>query len=168
MSSQRKAFTLIELMVTISIFSLIASISYFTLSASFKNNEVQNNHSEDLFILQKTLSFLERDITQTSNQNITLDGNGLTLFTLQNDELLIINYSVISNQLFRKDITNPTEPIILELLDKINMSTIRLLDHQNQWQIVWAQNNKKSVKAIEIKFKHPFWGDLTKLVLLDE
>ena len=168
MSSPRKAFTLIELMVTISIFSLIASISYFTLSTSFKNNEVQNNHSEDLFILQKTLSFLERDITQTSNQNITLDGNGLTLFTLQNDELLIINYSVISNQLFRKDITNPTKPIILELLDKINMPSIRLLDHQNQWQIVWAQNSKKSVKAIEIKFKHPFWGGLTKLVLLDE
>ncbi len=168
MSSPRKAFTLIELMVTISIFSLIASISYFTLSASFKNNEVQNNHSEDLFILQKTLSFLERDITQTSNQNITLDGNGLTLFTLQNDELLVINYSVISNQLLRKDITNPSEPITLELLDKINMSTIRLLDHQNQWQIVWAQNLKKPVKAIEIKFKHPFWGDLTKLVLLDE
>ena len=168
MSSQRKAFTLIELMVTISIFALIASISYFTLSASFKNNEVQNNHSEDLFILQKTLNFLERDITQTSNQNITLDGNGLTLFSLQNDELLVINYSVISNQLFRKDITNPTKPIILELLDKINMPSIRLLDHQNQWQIVWTQNNKKSVKAIEIKFKHPFWGDLTKLVLLDE
>ena len=168
MSSQRKAFTLIELMVTISIFSLIASISYFTLSTSFKNNEVQNNHSEDLFILQKTLSFLERDITQTSNQNITLDGNGLTLFSLQNDELLVINYSVISNQLLRKDITNPSEPITLELLDKINMPTIRLLDHQNQWQIVWAQNLKKPVKAIEIKFKHPFWGDLTKLVLLDE
>jgi len=168
MSSQRKAFTLIELMVTISIFALIASISYFTLSTSFKNNEVQNTHSEGLFILQKTLNFLERDITQTSNQNIKLDGNGLTLFSLQNDELLVINYSVISNQLLRKDITNPSEPITLELLDKINMSTIRLLDHQNQWQIVWAQNLKKPVKAIEIKFKHPFWGDLTKLVLLDE
>ena len=135
MSNQRKAFTLIELMVTISIFALIASISYFTLSTSFKNNEVQNTHSEGLFILQKTLNFLERDITQTSNQNITLDGNGLTLFSLQNDELLVINYSVISNQLLRKDITNPSEPITLELLDKINMSTIRLLDHQNQWQI---------------------------------
>ena len=168
MSSQRKAFTLIELMVTISIFSLIASISYFTLSTSFKNNEVQNTHSEGLFILQKTLNFLERDITQTSNQNITLDGNGLTLFSLQNDELLVINYSVISNQLLRKDITNPSEPITLQLLDKINMPTIRLLDHQNQWQIEWTQNLKKSVKAIEIKFKHPFWGDLTKLVLLDE
>jgi hypothetical protein len=119
-------------------------------------------------MLQKTLNFLERDITQTSNQNITLDGNGLTLFSLQNDELLVINYSVISNQLLRKDITNPSEPITLELLDKINMPTIRLLDHQNQWQIEWTQNLKTSVKAIEIKFKHPFWGDLTKLVLLDE
>ena len=119
MSAQRKAFTLIELMVTISIFALIASISYATLSTSFKNNEVQNNHSEDLFILQKTLNFLERDITQTSNQNITLDGNGLTIFTLQNDELLVINYSVISNQLLRKDITKPSKPITLELLDSI-------------------------------------------------
>ena len=36
MSIQRKAFTLIELMVTIAIFSLIASISYYSLSASFK------------------------------------------------------------------------------------------------------------------------------------
>ena len=168
MSSQRKAFTLIELMVTISIFALIASISYFTLSTSFKNNEVQNTHSEGLFILQKTLNFLERDITQTSNQNITLDGKGLTLFTLQNDELLVINYSVISNQLLRKDITNPSKPITLELLDSINAPSIRILDHQNQWQITWTQNQKKSVKAIEIQFKHPFWGDLTKLVLLDE
>ena len=168
MSTQRKAFTLIELMVTISIFALIASISYATLSTSFKNNEVQNNHSEDLFILQKTLNFLERDITQTSNQNITLDGNGLTIFTLQNDELLVINYSVISNQLLRKDITNPSKPITLELLDSINAPSIRILDHQNQWQITWTQNQEKSVKAIEIKFKHSFWGDLTKLVLLDE
>ena len=168
MSSQRKAFTLIELMVTISIFALIASISYATLSTSFKNNEVQNNHSEDLFILQKTLNFLERDITQTSNQNIKLDGNGLTIFTLQNDELLVINYSVISNQLLRKDITKPSKPITLELLDSINTPSIRILDHQNQWQITWTQNQEKSVKAIEIKFKHSFWGDLTKLVLLDE
>jgi prepilin-type N-terminal cleavage/methylation domain-containing protein len=168
MSIQRKAFTLIELMVTISIFSLIASISYYSLSASFKNKEVQNNHSEELFKLQKTLNFLERDITQASNQNVTLDGYGLTLSSLQNDELVIIQYSVISNQLLRKDITNPSEPIILELLDQINTPSIRLLDRQNQWQIKWTRNENKSVKAIEIKFKHPFWGDLTKLVLIDE
>ena len=155
-------------MVTISIFALIASISYFTLSTSFKNNEVQNTHSEDLFILQKTLNFLERDITQTSNQNITLDDSGLTMTTFQNDELLIIQYSVDLDQLVRKDVTNPSEPITLDLLDKINTPTVRILDHQNQWQSNWTVDNSSSAKVIEIKFKHPFWGELIKLVMLDE
>jgi prepilin-type N-terminal cleavage/methylation domain-containing protein len=168
MSIQRKGFTLIELMVTIAIFSLIASISYYALSASFQNKSVQNKHSSELFQLQKTLNFLERDITQTSNQKITLDSSGLTLSTLQNDQLLTIQYSVSSNQLFRKDITNFSKPIILGLLDQINTAKIRILDHQNQWQIKWNFNENKSAKAIEIKFKHPFWGDLIKLVMINE
>ena len=100
MSIQRKAFTLIELLVTMAIFSLIAAISYYSLSTSFQNEVVQDRHSGQLFQLQKTLNFIERDITQTSNQNITLDSSGLTLVTLQNDQLLSIHYSITSNQLF--------------------------------------------------------------------
>ena len=61
MSKQRTAFTLIELMVAIAIFSSIASISYYALSASFQSKSVQNRHSSELFQLQKTLNFLERD-----------------------------------------------------------------------------------------------------------
>jgi general secretion pathway protein J len=167
MSIKRKAFTLIELMVTIAIFSLIASISYYSLSASFKNKSVQDSHSAELFQLQKTLNFLERDITQISNQNVTLDSSGLTLVTLQNDELITIQYSVISNQLLRKDISNKSEPIILELLNQISTPTIRVLDQEGQWQIKWNYSESNSVKAIEIKFKHPFWGDVTKLVMID-
>ena len=167
MSIQRKAFTLIELMVTIAIFSLIASMSYYSLSASFKNKSVQDSHSSQLLQLQKTLNFLERDITQISNQNITLDNSGLTLVTLQNDELLTIQYSVSSNQLLRKDISSIAEPITLELLNQISTPTIRVLDQENQWQINWNLSENRSARAIEIKFKHPFWGDLTKLVLID-
>ena len=168
MSIQKKAFTLIELMVSIAIFALIASVSYYSLSASFKSNEVQGRHSKELFQLQKTLNFLERDIAQTSNQNISLDGSELTLATLQNDEILIIQYSVDLGQLIRKDATNPSDPITLKLLDQIKDTTIRILDHQNQWQTSWISNPSASVKAVEIKFKHPFWGALIKLVMLDE
>ena len=167
MSIQRKAFTLIELMVAIAIFSLIASISYYSLSASFKNKSVQDSHSSQLLQLQKTINFLERDITQISNQNITLDNSGLTLITLQNDELLTIQYSVNSNQLLRKDMSSISEPIILELLNQISTPIIKILDQENQWQINWNSSKNSSAKAIEIKFKHPFWGDLTKLVLID-
>ena len=65
MSIQRKSFTLIELLVTMAIFSVITVISYHALSASARNETVQGMHSEQLFQLQKTLNYLERDITQT-------------------------------------------------------------------------------------------------------
>jgi len=168
MSIQRKAFTLIELMVTIAIFALIASMSYYSLSASFNNGVAQERHSEELFQLQKTLNFLERDITQTSNQQIVLDQSGLTIVTLQNDQLLAIKYSVNSNQLFRKDITNPSEQRVLGLLDQISSAKIKILDQQSRWQSEWNRGSVGPAKAIEIQLSHPYWGNLIKLVMLDE
>ena len=168
MSIQRKAFTLIELMVTIAIFALVASMSYYSLSASFNNGVVQERHSEELFKLQKTLNFLERDITQTSNQQIDLDQSGLTIVTLQNDQLHTIRYSVKSNQLFRKDITNPSEQRVLGLLDQISSANIKILDQQSRWQSEWSRGSVGPAKAIEIQLDHPYWGNLIKLVMLDE
>jgi general secretion pathway protein J len=168
MSIQRKAFTLIELMVTIAIFALIASMSYYSLSASFNNGVVQESHSEELFQLQKTLNFLERDITQTSSQQIDLDQSGLQIVTLQNDQLLTIKYSVNSNQLFRKDITNPSEQRVLGLLDQISSANIKILDQQSRWQSEWNRGSMGPAKAIEIQLSHPYWGNLIKLVMLDE
>ena len=168
MSIQRKAFTLIELMVTIAIFALIASMSYYSLSASFNNGVAQESHSEELFQLQKTLNFLERDITQTSSQQIDLDQSGLQIVTLQNDQLLTIKYSVNSNQLFRKDITNPSEQRVLGLLDQISSANIKILDQQSRWQSEWNRGSVGPAKAIEIQLNHPYWGNLIKLVMLDE
>ena len=168
MRIQRKAFTLIELMVTIAIFALVASMSYYSLSASFNNGVVQESHSEELFQLQKTLNFLERDITQTSNQQIDLDQSGLTIVTLQNDQLHTIRYSVKSNQLFRKDITNPSEQRVLGLLDQISSANIKILDQQSRWQGEWSRGSMGPAKAIEIQLDHPYWGNLIKLVMLDE
>ena len=168
MSIQRKAFTLIELMVTIAIFALIASMSYYSLSASFNNGVAQERHSEELFQLQKTLNFLERDITQTSSQQIDLDQSGLQIVTLQNDQLLTIKYSVNSNQLFRKDITNPSEQRVLGLLDQISSANIKILDQQSRWQSEWNRGSMGPAKAIEIQLSHPYWGNLIKLVMLDE
>tara|TARA_B110000238_G_scaffold32453_1_gene33226 strand:+ start:237 stop:743 length:507 start_codon:yes stop_codon:yes gene_type:complete len=168
MSIQRKAFTLIELMVTIAIFALIASMSYYSLSASFNNGVAQESHSEELFQLQKTLNFLERDITQTSSQQIDLDQSGLQIVTLQNDQLLTIKYSVNSNQLFRKDITNPSEQRVLGLLDQISSANIKILDQQSRWQSEWNRGSMGPAKAIEIQLSHPYWGNLIKLVMLDE
>ncbi len=168
MSIQRKSFTLIELLVTMAIFSVITVISYHALNSSARNETVQGMHSEQLFQLQKTLNYLERDITQTSNQNINLSSSGLTIDTLQNDQLLTINYAISSNQLFRQDITNSSESKTLALLDNVKKATITILDDQNQWQMKWRKNDNNRAKAIEIKFSHPYWGNLNKLVMIDD
>ena len=168
MSIQRKSFTLIELLVTMAIFSVITVISYHALNASARNETVQGMHSEQLFQLQKTLNYLERDITQASNQNINLSSSGLTIDTLQNDQLLTINYTIISNQLFRQDITNNSESKTLALLDNVKKATITILDDQNQWQMKWRKNDNNRAKAIEIEFSHPYWGTLNKLVMIDD
>ena len=75
---------------------------------------------------------------------------------------------LISNQLLRKDITSPSKPVALELLDQVNNLSVRLLDHEGQWLLEMNINENTMIKAIEIKLKHPFWGDLTKLVLIDD
>ena len=168
MSIQRKSFTLIELLVTMAIFSVITVISYHALSASARNEAVQGIHSKQLFQLQKTLNYFERDITQASNQNISLSDSGLTIDTLQNDQLLTINYTIISNQLFRQDITNNSESKTLALLDNVKKATITILDDQNQWQMKWRKNDNNRAKAIEIEFSHPYWGTLNKLVMIDD
>jgi hypothetical protein len=88
--------------------------------------------------------------------------------TLQNDQLLTIRYSVNSNQLFRKDITNPSEQRVLGLLDQISSANIKILDLQNRWQSEWNRGSVGPAKAIEIQLDHPYWGNLIKLVMLDD
>jgi len=168
MNNHRRAFTLIELLITMSIFSIIAVVSYSSLSASFKNEVAQNKHSEQLFQLQKTLNFLERDITQSYNQNISLNDSGLTLTTLQNDELLSVNYAINSAQLFRQDVTDISNPKTLLLLENIKKASIAVLDESNQWKQKWRKNSTNKAKAIQIKLNHPNWGEVTKLVVVDD
>lgn len=168
MNNHRKAFTLIELLITMAIFSIIAVVSYNSLSASFKNEVAQNKHSEQLFQLQKTLNFLERDITQSYNQNISLNDSGLTLTTLQNDELLSVNYAINSAQLFRQDVTDISNPKTLLLLENIKKASIAVLDESNQWKQKWRKNSTNKAKAIQIKLNHPNWGEVTKLVVVDD
>ena len=168
MNNHRKAFTLIELLITMAIFSIIAVVSYNSLSASFKNEVAHNKHSEQLFQLQKTLNFLERDITQSYNQNISLNDSGLTLTTLQNDELLSVNYAINSAQLFRQDVTDISNPKTLLLLENIKKASIAVLDESNQWKQKWRKNSTNKAKAIQIKLNHPNWGEVTKLVVVDD
>jgi general secretion pathway protein J len=164
----QQGFTLIELLITMAIFSVIAVISYYALGNSLKNESIQTKHSEKLFALQKTLSYIERDIAQISNQNITLKNSELLLFSLQNEQLLELKYTINSGQLQRSDITKENPQPIISLLNNLSKFSIRALANNNTWNSTWKKKERAYVKAIEIKFTHSYWGDIIKLVMLDE
>ncbi|WP_201342010.1 hypothetical protein [Abyssogena phaseoliformis symbiont] len=106
MNTKQTRFTLIELLIIIVIFSIIATLSYSALNTSIKQKNAQKIHHKQLIELQKTLHHLERDITQIYNQVVVLDGSGLSIKSVQNEQLLKLNYSVFGKKLIRKDITN--------------------------------------------------------------
>ena len=165
---KQQGLTLIELLITMAIFSVIAVISYYALSNSFKNESIQTKHSEKLFALQKTLNYIERDITQISNHTVSLSNSRLEFSSLQNEQLLKLLYVFQSGQLQRLDITHQDHQPTLVLINNITKTRIRALTNKDIWVTKWAKKDNTYLKAIEVKFTHPHWGDITKLVMLDE
>jgi type II secretion system protein J len=96
MKIKQKGFTLIEVLISTTIFAFIAVISYSAINTVIKSQDIQKPHNENLIQLQKTLNYIERDITQTYNQSITLAKAGLIIKSLQNNKLLNISYHVSS------------------------------------------------------------------------
>lgn len=168
MNNKERGFTLIEVLITMAIFSIIAVISYSALNASLKNEVIQKSYSERLTQLQSTLLFLQRDITQINKQQIEIEQFELSFDSMQNDQLLLIKYTIEDGQLIRTDQSDEQNSIPLILIDKITGASIRALDGDNQWKKYWQPATDKYLKAIEIKFDHPQLGIIKKLVMIRE
>ncbi len=165
---KQQGFTLVELLIAIAILSVISVISYSALSNTLKHQSSQKEHSQNLDQLQKTLLYLARDFSQTFHQEITLEGNNIQLKSVQNDTLLTLNYQFNGGTIIRQDATNPDQKAQLILLTSATQIKVRLLDNTNKWHTEWQYKNgsKEYLIAIEIKFTHPYWGEIKKVVTL--
>lgn len=159
-----KGFTLVEILITTIIFAILSIMTYSVIDNTLKSEEIQKEHSANLTQLQHTLNFINRDMTQLFNKTVKLDASSFKFNSLQNGELLTLEYLVDENKLIRIDNTDTENPISLILISKMTKSSIRLLDTKNKWWKHWNKKNKKTLKAIEIKFEHPRWGKIIKLV----
>jgi prepilin-type N-terminal cleavage/methylation domain-containing protein len=163
---KHKGFTLVEILITTIIFAILSTMTYSVINNSLKSEKIQKKHSENLTQLQHTLNFISRDMTQIFTKDFELNEYSFIFNSLQNDELLKLAYSVNEGQLIRKDITDKEASIDLILISEIEKSSIRLLDVKNKWHTQWKKINNNELKAIEIKFEHPSWGKIIKLVAI--
>ncbi len=154
-------FTLLELLVALAIFSIVAIMAYSGLNAVLKAREQTTLQAEELKKLQMTIHFLSRDLQQFVNRPIrgelgelqpALQGQPNQLFFThagwhnpaqqKRSQLRRVNYFVENQQLWLRywailDRVQDSQFYQVQLLDGVKEMQLTFLDDNNEWQSSW-------------------------------
>lgn len=155
-----KGFTLLELLVALAIFGLLATMSYSGLRAVLEQQSGTEAEAERLAELQKVYTLMQRDIEQTVDRPIRdefgdtqpalLGGDTLQLtrggwsnpaartrsslqrvgYAFEDDELVRYSWSVL-------DRAQDSEPLRQPLTASIEQLQLRYLAANNEWREQW-------------------------------
>lgn len=102
-----KGFTLLEILVSLAVFTLIGLASHSVLNTVLDTDEISTERFEKLQDLQRAMSIIERDLqqaveraarTQSSTNNIVISG-GLNAFESDSDGLALVRAGRANPQL---------------------------------------------------------------------
>lgn len=174
MKANKRGFTLIEILIALAIFAVVAAIASKGLAIAIKNNERLNENFKELSELQRAFILIKRDINQAIARPIRkVDGNlvpaffapKLTYFEFTHagfinpgdielrSTLERVAYSLNDKQqlvrinwrvLDRVDTTKPEERVLLNNVEQLNIS---YLDINKKWQTQWAPTNRNAWNA---------------------
>jgi len=163
MSGQR-GFTLLELLVALSIFALLAAMAYGGLNTVMRSQQITTAQAERLAQLQKAFFWLGRDITQAVDRRIRDEFGDLQPAMLgvsigerrleltrngwsnpvgrKRSNLQRVAWGVREEQLVRLywnvlDRAQDSKPLEAVLLDDVQKLELRFLDDKQKWHEVW-------------------------------
>ena len=152
-------FTLIEMMIAIFIFSVVATLSYSGLNYILKGQSYLQTSSNQLKDLQLSFRYFEKDINQMINRSVrnqygdfsfthagwrnpaNLVRSKMQRVSYELDEKTLKRYTwgqldgAIAEQFFETD-----------LLEGVESIKLRYLDQANQWQTTWPPLNSGSAE----------------------
>ena len=173
MKGRRKkeyAFTLIEVLVSLAIFAILATLAYGALSRTLDSAEMLNERMDRLQAIQRTIRLLSEDLQQLSPRPIRDelgDGFGAALDTgfdsgfalelthggwsnpivLPRSTLQRSAYRIEEDELIRYhwtvlDRTLANEPLSITLLDGVESILFRFLQADGEWVEQWPPSNR--------------------------
>lgn len=191
----QKAFTLLEMLVSIAIFALMSAMAYGGLSQLIRSSQQITMSNETLSELQFTLSSIEKDLLQLSNRKIRDEfGDEQASLKLAQDKLTFsrlgwvnfigaqrshiqrVEYDLKDDQLIRRywltlDQTVEQKPIESVLLQHVKELSFKIIDAQGEQHLSWPNTTSlnaspSSAKAVEMTIELNQWGEITKLIEL--
>ena len=165
-----RAFTLIEVLVSLAIFSIMAALAYGALGQTLDSAELLNDRMDRLQAIQRTMRLLSEDLQQLSPRPIrdelgdgfapALDTDFQSGFALElthggwsnpivlpRGTLQRSAYRIEEDELIRYhwmvlDRTLANEPVSVALLDGVDSILFRFLQTNGEWTEQWPPNNR--------------------------
>jgi len=177
MKLAQNGFSLLELLVSLSVFALIAAIAYGGLNSILTIHSHTQQDNKRLAALQISLHRIDQDIAQFIPRSIqnqygdrlpALQGTSESLeFTRagwansraqQRSQLQRVRYYIDEHQLWRSywlhlDRAGDVEPRKIPLLQQVETLEIRYLDHKNTWHTTWGKTDHSTLNPLPLHLK---------------
>ena len=174
-SPQPRGFTLLELIVALAIFAMMAAMAYGGLQSVLDTRQRTDEQAQRLNALLTTMTFLERDLEQAASRSIRDefgdtqppmmgDSNSastrleLTRFgwsnplkrersTLQRVGYRLENGVLVRESWYALDRPPESKPVRADLLDHVSALRFRFMDKTGTWQESWPPTTNQGSLA---------------------
>ncbi|WP_353570330.1 type II secretion system minor pseudopilin GspJ [Candidatus Albibeggiatoa sp. nov. BB20] len=175
----QNGFTLLELLVALAIFSIIAVMAYSGLNAVLNAREQTTQQADELAKLQMAIHLISRDVQQFVNRPIrnefgelqpALQGQLNQLaFThagwrnptqQKRSQLRRVNYFIEDKQLWYRywsvlDRAQDSQPYQVKLLDNVEQMQLQFLDEDDKWLSTWVISPQSATQDKRLKLIPP-------------
>jgi len=177
--ASNRAFTLIEVLVSLAIFGILAALAYGALGQTLAASELLNDRMGRLQALQRTVRLVSEDFLQLAPRPVRNElGDSLSAslstdfqsgfaleltrggwsnpVVLPRSTLQRVAYRIEENELIRYhwrvlDRTFSNEPISVPMLDGVESILFRFLQANGEWTEQWPPNNQAGSGRVRLR-----------------
>jgi general secretion pathway protein J len=194
-NSRNKGFTLIEVLIALFIFVIIATIMTHALKIIFESQKITDSKAKRLADLQIALLLFSRDIEQAIERPIIDNQESLQPPFIGTKHRIILTHAGLANPegllprstlqrtsyfITKKTFIRRTWPVLdqavstspddREILSMVDDLTFQYFDSQgqsyNSWPPQEVSNTYALPRAVQITLKLSNWGDISQLYLI--